>query len=125
MMSGIRGTDTQPEMLVRRYLHATGLRFRVHVRSLPGRPDIVLPRYRAAVFIHGCFWHRHPGCRMATTPATRPEFWAAKFASNVTRDASNEDRLALAGWRVITIWECEVGNPELLDRLFWEIVSGE
>lgn len=124
-MSGIRGTDTQPEMLVRRFLHAAGLRFRVHDRRLPGRPDIVFPLYKAVVFVHGCFWHRHGGCKMTTTPSTRPEFWSSKFASNVARDALNVNRLVLAGWRVLTIWECEVGNPELLDRLFWEIVFGD
>jgi DNA mismatch endonuclease (patch repair protein) len=121
-MSGIRNADTRPELLVRRYLHAAGLRFRVHDRRLPGRPDIVLPKYRAAVFVHGCFWHRHTGCRFATTPSTRYEFWAAKFAANVARDASREEMLRAAGWRALTIWECEVGDPEHLDRLFWEIV---
>lgn len=123
-MGGIRGVDTQPEMIVRRYLHATGLRFRVHDRNLPGRPDVVLPRHKAAVFVHGCFWHRHADCKFATTPTTRPDFWASKFKSNVSRDLANEGLLVSAGWRVLTIWECEVNNPELLDRLFWEIVAG-
>lgn len=122
MMGGIRGTNTRPELLVRRYLHATGLRFRMHARDLPGRPDIVLRRHRAVVFVHGCFWHRHIGCIRATTPSTRPEFWTAKFTGNVARDAANEQRLRQAGWNVLTIWECEVDSPERLDRLFWEIV---
>lgn len=124
MMRGIRGADTRPEMLVRRYLHAAGLRFKLHDESLPGRPDIVLPRYRAAVFVHGCFWHRHGGCRFAASPSTRPEFWAAKFAANVTRDALTEERVRAAGWRALRIWECDVGNPERMDALFWEIVCG-
>lgn len=105
-MSAIRGADTKPEMMVRRGLHALGLRFRLHGRDLPGRPDLVLPKHRAVVFVHGCFWHRHPDCRYATTPATRPEFWEAKFASNVTRDAKARSDLLAAGWRVATVWEC-------------------
>lgn len=123
MMSSIKGGDTKPELLVRRYLHAAGLRFRLHDASLPGRPDIVLPRYRAAVFVHGCFWHRHSGCRYATTPSNRREFWAAKFASNVRRDERVTQALIDAGWTVLTIWECECSDPERLDRLFWAIVN--
>lgn len=123
MMSSIRGSNTRPELLVRRYLHATGLRFRLHARSLPGRPDIVLPQYRAAVFVHGCFWHRHEGCRFATTPATRAEFWQDKFRGNVARDHRDALLLHSAGWRVFTVWECEAANEEVLDRLFFSIVS--
>lgn len=108
--------------MVRRYLHAAGLRFSLHDRNLPGRPDIVLRKYRAAVFVHGCFWHRHVACPRTTTPTTRAEFWAAKFAGNVARDVKNEQELLAAGWRVLTVWECEIGVPERLDRLFWEIV---
>lgn len=122
MMAGIKGRDTQPEMRVRRYLHAAGLRFVLHRKDLPGRPDIVLPRFGTVVFVHGCFWHRHPGCRFATTPRTRPEFWQAKFAGNVARDARNEELLAAAGWRVLTIWECQT-DEEHLDLLFWQIVA--
>lgn len=124
MMRGIRGANTQPEMAVRRYLHAAGLRFKLHDRALPGRPDIVLPRYRAVVFVHGCFWHRHSGCRFTTVPSTRPEFWSAKFAANVARDVATNARIAAAGWRVLVIWECEIGNFERLDLLFLEIVAG-
>ena len=123
MMSSIRGSNTQPELLVRRYLHGTGLRFRLHARSLPGRPDIVLPRYRAAVFVHGCFWHRHEGCRFTTTPATRTEFWQDKFRGNVARDRRDAVLLRSAGWRVFTVWECEAANEEVLDWLFFRIVS--
>lgn len=106
MMANIRGRDTKPEMQVRRMLHGGGYRFRLHDRLMPGRPDIVLPKHRVAIFVHGCFWHRHAGCRFCTTPATRPDFWREKFASNVERDARNIASLIASGWRVATIWEC-------------------
>lgn len=106
MMAGIRGRDTQPEMALRSGLHRLGLRFRLHARGLPGRPDMVLPRHRAVVFVHGCFWHRHKGCRLTTTPRTRAEFWAAKFDANMERDARNTRMLIAAGWRVAIVWEC-------------------
>ena len=106
MMAGIRGKDTKPELALRRALHAAGLRYRLHVAGLPGRPDIVLPRFRAVIFVHGCFWHRHPGCRHATTPSTRVDFWSAKFAANTARDAATRHALSQAGWRVATVWEC-------------------
>ena len=105
-MSGIRGRNTKPEMELRRALHKRGFRFRVHARELPGRPDIVLPRHRAAIMVHGCFWHRHEGCRFATNPATRTEFWQDKFEANVARDRRNEVALVAAGWRVAIVWEC-------------------
>jgi len=113
MMSGIRGKDTKPERLVRSYLHRAGLRFRLHAR-LPGRPDIVLPKHHAVVFVHGCFWHRH-GCRFTTTPATRTAFWNAKFADNVRRDARVQEQLAAAGWRVFVVWGCETDPSSLAD----------
>lgn len=106
MMSGIKGRNTRPEMLVRSYLHAKGFRFRLHLRDLPGSPDLVLPKYRACIFVHGCFWHRHQGCRYATTPATRADFWVQKFEGNVTRDHRNVQSLLDAGWRVLIVWEC-------------------
>jgi DNA mismatch endonuclease (patch repair protein) len=106
MMAGIRGRNTGPELALRSALHRRGFRFRLHERSLPGRPDIVLPRWKAVIDVHGCFWHRHPGCRYATTPATRPDFWGTKFASNVERDRRNRDALLVSGWRVATVWEC-------------------
>jgi DNA mismatch endonuclease, patch repair protein len=106
MMSGIRGRNTRPELQVRSWLHAGGFRFRLHRKDLPGSPDIVLPRHRVVIFVHGCFWHRHAGCRYATQPATRPEFWAHKFDANVQRDQRNQQALLKAGWRVLIIWEC-------------------
>lgn len=113
MMAGIRGKDTAPELALRRALHAAGFRFRLHARELPGRPDLVLPKWRAAVQVHGCFWHRHPGCRFATSPATRPEFWSKKFAGNVERDARNHAALLALGWRVATVWECVLSKDRL------------
>ncbi|PXW64642.1 T/G mismatch-specific endonuclease [Chelatococcus asaccharovorans] len=107
-MSRIRGRDTGPELVLRSLLHRAGFRFRLHAKQLPGRPDIILPRYRTAIFVHGCFWHRHPGCRNATTPSTRREFWQAKFDGNVSRDARNQAELEAAGWTVLTVWECEL-----------------
>ncbi|WP_006914856.1 very short patch repair endonuclease [Salinisphaera shabanensis] len=106
MMSRIKGRDTKPELQVRRYLHACGFRFRLHRKDLPGRPDIVLPKYRLVIFVHGCFWHRHPGCHYATVPATRTDFWQRKFEGNVHRDQRSIERLLQNGWRVFVIWEC-------------------
>ena len=108
MMAGIKGANTKPEMALRKALHALGLRFRLHAKRLPGRPDIVLPRWKAVIFVHGCFWHRHEGCRYATVPATRPQFWNEKFAANVSRDQRNLDGLAAAGWRARVVWECDL-----------------
>lgn len=114
LMARIRGKNTKPELLVRRHLHAAGYRFRLHRKDLPGTPDIVLPRYRLAIFVHGCFWHRHSGCPRATSPKTREHFWAKKFARNVSRDQRNQADLAERGWRVMVIWECEVRNTKTL-----------
>lgn len=107
-MSRIGGRDTSPEVTLRSALHRAGLRFRLHVKDLPGRPDIVLPRRRLVIFVHGCFWHRHPGCRFTTTPATNTEFWKTKFARNVERDADNIAAVRAAGWAVFVAWECEI-----------------
>jgi len=124
MMSGIRSKDTKPEMTVRKYLHAKGFRYRLHTRDLPGSPDLVLPKYRTAIFVHGCFWHRHPGCRYTTTPASNVERWAQKFKANTERDARKQAALEEAGWRVIVVWECELrgAGEARLDRLRDEIV---
>jgi DNA mismatch endonuclease (patch repair protein) len=123
MMAAIRRADTVPEILVRRYLHGCGLRFRLHVRDLPGTPDIVLPCFNAVVCVHGCFWHRHPGCRFAAVPATRQELWSEKFDGNVRRDAENSELLEAMGWRLLVIWECETRDVNQLDLLFWRVVS--
>jgi len=107
LMAKIRGTNTKPEVLVRSALHRAGLRFRIHSRSLPGRPDIVLAKHRTVVFVHGCFWHRH-GCALSSEPATRRAFWREKFARNVARDKRTAAALRRAGWRVLTVWECSL-----------------
>ena len=112
MMSGIRGKDTKPELALRRALHARGFRFRLHATKVYGRPDLVLPKYRAAVFVHGCFWHRHEGCRYTSTPSTREEFWLNKFEANVARDAAVRRSLMEDGWRVATVWECALRKPD-------------
>lgn len=113
-MSRVRGKGTLPEMAVRRLAHAMGMRFRLHGRDLPGRPDLVFPRYRTVVFVHGCFWHRHEGCRKATSPKSHTDYWEAKFDGNVARDKRKETELTQIGWRVLTIWECDTKNSELL-----------
>lgn len=111
-MAQIRGKDTGPELKVRRIAHAMGLRFRLHRKDLPGRPDLILPKYRLAIFVHGCFWHRHHGCRRATMPATRTDFWQAKFACTVERDKRQIADLEASGWRVLVLWECGLKNEE-------------
>lgn len=113
MMAGIRGKNTRPEVRLRKALHAMGFRFRLHDKRLPGRPDIVLPKWKVAIEVHGCFWHRHEGCRYASTPATRPEFWAEKFTANVARDRRNLENLKEAGWRTAVIWECWLREKDI------------
>lgn len=108
MMAGIRGQDTKPERRIRSALHAAGFRYRLHVRSLPGKPDLVLPKFHAVIFVQGCFWHRHEGCSAATTPSSNIEFWREKFEQNIARDVRNIVALRAAGWRVAIIWECAV-----------------
>ena len=112
MMAGIKGKDTKPELVLRRALHARGFRYRLHPKNVPGRPDLVFQKHHAIIFVHGCFWHRHEGCRYTTTPSTRPEFWQTKFDANVARDRSVHDQLLDAGWRVATVWECALRRPE-------------
>lgn len=106
MMAGIQAKNTRPEILLRRILHRAGFRFRLHQKQLPGSPDLVLPRYRTVIFVHGCYWHRHPRCRLAYIPKTRTEFWQEKFGGNVARDLRDTDALLAAGWRVVIVWEC-------------------
>lgn len=119
MMSSIRARDTKPEMLVRRYLHALGFRYRLSPREVPGRPDLLLPKYIAAIFVHGCFWHGHEKCRFATIPSTRTEFWQEKISANKARDAAVVDKLHEMGWRVGVVWECALRSKrqEALTRL--------
>lgn len=128
-MSRIKNKDTAIEVKVRKWLFANGFRFRKNVKDLPGHPDIVLKKYNTVIFIHGCFWHRHPGCKDATTPKTRTEFWLEKFQKNVDNDIKHTEALKSAGWNVITIWECEIEKNfdytmrQLKDALLKEEVS--
>ena len=118
-MALIRGRDTQPELRVRRFLHATGLRYRLHQRVLNTRPDLVFTQRRTVVFVHGCIWHRHPdpACPLTRTPKSRITFWTTKFAENVARDARQRATLEAAGWRVLVIWECQTTQPAALENL--------
>lgn len=116
-MSKVRATDTKPERVVRRTLHALGYRFRLYGRDLPGKPDIVLSRHRAVVFVHGCFWHHHTGCKKSRFPTTNVKFWKNKILRNVQRDRQTANRLRRSGWRVIVVWECETRNGKLTKRL--------
>lgn len=119
MMASIRGKDTRPEMLVRRYLHRQGFRYRLHAGSLPGKPDLVFTRFGVVVFIHGCFWHRHVDCKYASTPASNDQFWIKKFEGNVRRDREAIAALTKSGWRVILLWECGLRNKNAEKRLVW------
>jgi DNA mismatch endonuclease, patch repair protein len=123
-MSRIRGRDTAPERQVRSLLHRLGFRFSLRRRDLPGCPDIVLPRYGAAIFVHGCFWHRHRNCRNSTLPKTRPEFWLTKLNGNVERDARNVRTLKQLGWKVLTVWECEAEDEAKLSRMLLAKLGG-
>ena len=118
-MSRIRSKDTTPERIVRSFLHRNGFRFRLHAKDLPGKPDIVLSKYKTVIEVRGCFWHRHPGCKVATNPSTNAEFWQKKFATNVSRDKQNEQELKKLGWNVIVIWECEIASAinSLISRI--------
>ena len=116
IMSAVGQRDTKPEMLVRRLLHSMNYRYRLHRKDLPGRPDIVFGGRRKAIFVHGCFWHRHPGCSKASSPKTRADFWAEKFDRNVERDQQVERRLADVGWQSLIVWECETRTPDALSR---------
>lgn len=114
-MSRIKGKDTKPEMLVRRYLHAHGYRYRLHVKDMPGKPDIVLPRYKTVIFIHGCFWHGHEGCKYASLPKTRAAWWKEKIKKNIGNDKKAVTALQQAGWKIIILWGCEL-KPALLEQ---------
>lgn len=116
-MSRIRSKDTKPEILVRKFLHKNGFRYRLHVKNLPGKPDIVLPKYKTVIFIHGCFWHGHDGCKYYVVPKTRTEWWLNKINRNAANDALVEDSLKTAGWKIIKIWECELKKGSFEDTL--------
>ena len=118
-MSAIKSKNTKPEIAVRKLLHSMGYRFRLHRKDLPGSPDIVLPKYKTVIFVHGCFWHRHKNCKYAATPKTRQEFWEAKFRENINRDKLNQENLSSKGWKIIIVWECEIKDKDFdLNRLF-------
>lgn len=116
MMANVRGHNTVPELAVRCIAHRMGLRFRLHCKDLPGRPDLIFPKHRLVVFVHGCFWHRHEGCRYASTPKSRTTFWMPKLAANVARDRRQEAALQALGWRVLVIWGCETGDRVAVER---------
>lgn len=125
-MSRIRSKDTKPEEIVRKYLFSKGLRYRKNDKRYPGHPDIVLPKYHTVVFVHGCFWHRHPGCKYASVPKTNSEFWKKKFDRNVERDKEEQHKLKEMGWRVLIVWECELKKnvrKTTLSKLFHAITG--
>ena len=117
-MSSIKSKNTKPEIAVRKLLHSMGYRFRLHGKDLPGSPDIILPKYKTVIFVHGCFWHRHENCKYATTPKTREEFWNNKFRSNIERDLEIHEKIKNLNWRSVVIWECEIKNKgNLRDKI--------
>lgn len=124
-MSRIRGTNTSIEVAVRKYLFKKGFRYRKNVKDLPGKPDIVLPKYKTVIFVHGCFWHRHEGCKYATTPSSNSEYWQSKFLRNTENDKKHVQELTSLGWKVITIWECEIKKSfdETMNRVIDELRS--
>jgi len=115
-MSRIRSKNTKPEMLVRRILHGMGFRFRLHCPGLPGKPDLALPKYRTVIFVHGCFWHRHKGCKNCTTPSSNRAFWLAKFKRNIRKDQASQRESERLGWRIVIVWECETERPVDLEK---------
>ena len=124
-MSRIRSTNTKPEIIVRSFLHKNGFRFRLHVKDLPGHPDIVLPKYKTVIEVRGCFWHRHPGCKYATTPSSNTEFWQAKFKQNIKRDKRHAGELNALGWQVIVVWECETNKKVFPPRELTAFVASQ
>jgi DNA mismatch endonuclease (patch repair protein) len=123
-MAAVHSKDTGPEMAVRKIVHCLGYRYRLHVHSLPGRPDLVFPSRRKVIFVHGCFWHRHPKCRYATSPKTHREFWQAKFTSNMARDRRARHKLKRMDWAVLTVWQCELKKRGKLTERLNDFLSG-
>lgn len=123
-MRQVRGRDTKPELLVRRWLHGAGFRFRLHRADLPGKPDIVLPRHGAVIFVHGCFWHGHKGCPRSALPTSNRPYWETKIGRNIERDRRNQRRLRRLGWRVMTVWECQLKDALFLDKRLRPFLSG-
>ena len=123
MMSLVRSKDTKPEMALRRLVHSLGYRFRLHDARLPGKPDLVFPSRHKVIFVHGCFWHRHARCRYTTSPRTRVRFWQAKFCANIERDARTRRELRKLGWKVLTIWQCQLKNPQKLEERIDEFLA--
>jgi DNA mismatch endonuclease (patch repair protein) len=124
-MRRIRKVDTKPELRVRSVAHALGFRFRLHRRNLPGTPDLVFPRLRKAILVHGCFWHQHPGCRLARLPKSRPEYWLPKLERNAQRDAEARGALAAEGWQTLVVWECETEHLDVLARRLRAFLGGQ
>ena len=122
-MSAIKSKNTKPEIKVRKILHSMGYRFRLHSKDLPGSPDIVLPKYKTVIFVHGCFWHRHENCKYASTPKTRKEFWNKKFTENKKRDLEIQEKIKILDWRSVVIWECETKNIENLRDKIIDVFS--
>lgn len=123
-MSAVKSKNTKPEILVRKALHAMGYRFRLHVKDLPGKPDIVLPKYKTVIFVNGCFWHRHEGCKYASTPTTNVDFWEAKFKENTTRDKQKTVLLESDGWKVVVLWTCEIKKEDELKARLQSLLKG-
>jgi DNA mismatch endonuclease (patch repair protein) len=122
IMSKVSGKETKPEILVRKLLFSKGFRYRKNVKSLPGNPDIVLPKYKTVIFVHGCFWHQHEGCRKSIRPTTKIEFWNEKLDKNIVRDTTNVEHLTKAGWKVLTVWECQLKKKDI-ETLTQEVIS--
>ena len=122
-MSAIKSKNTKPEIKVRKVLHSMGYRFRLHSKNLPGSPDIVLPKFKTVIFVHGCFWHRHENCKYASIPKTRQEFWNKKFEENIQRDSKIQDKIKNLDWRSVVIWECETKNMENLRDKIIDVFS--
>lgn len=125
LMASVRSANTKPEMIVRSIAHALGYRYRLHVRCLPGSPDLVFPRHRKVIFVHGCFWHRHAGCSRTTFPNTRSDYWNAKFSANIARDVAQATALRGLGWSILTIWECETRDLPALEQTISRFLSGD